>query len=201
MEIRNEIRKGLKQCTVDKISKEYLMDNGYEVYISAFKNYNTYLKPKSLQKYVDEIILTPDFWEYWGVFCQGKLIAYSKVMVVDNYAEYRSIKLHPEHLKRNPCQALIYTMNRDYLNKRKFKYVNNGARSISHKTNFPSFLIKKFKFRKAYCKLNIVYSIKIKYLINALYPFKNIFRFFNFGPIRQVNILLKQEEIVRSFKT
>ena len=66
---------------------------------------------------------------------------------------------------------------------------------------FQSFLIKKFKFRKAYCKLNIVYSNKIKYIIKVLYPFKNIFRFFNFGPIRQLNILLKQEEIVRSFKT
>ena len=122
-------------------------------------------------------------------------------MIIENYAEYRSTKFHPKYLKYRPSEALIYSMNKNYLNDRKFKYVNNGTRSISHKTNFPSFLIKKFKFRKAYCKLNIVYSNKIKYIIKALYPFKNIFRFFNIGPIRQVNILLKQEEIVRSFKT
>ena len=201
LKTRNKIRKGLKECQVKKIKKDELIKKGYDVYISAFNNYQTYLKSKSVKKFVTEIDSTPDSWEYWGVFYERKLIAYSKVMIVENYAEYRSAKFHPKYLKYRPSEALIYSMNRNYLNDRKFKYVNNGTRSISHKTNFPNFLIKKFKFRKAYCKLNIVYSNKIKYVVKTLYPFINIFRFFNLGPIRQLNILLKQEEIVRSFKT
>ena len=65
---RNKIRKGLKECQVKKIKKDELIKKGYDVYISAFNNYQTYLKAKSVKKFVDEIDATPDSWEYWGVF-------------------------------------------------------------------------------------------------------------------------------------
>ena len=35
---RNQIRKGLKMCKVIKITKEELVDFGYDVYLEAFKN-------------------------------------------------------------------------------------------------------------------------------------------------------------------
>ncbi len=197
---RNKIRKGLKECDVKPITKNDLVDYGYEVYFSAFNNYKTYLKAKTKKEYIQEIIITPDFWEYWGVFNNNKLIAYCKVMIAGNYAEYRSTKFHPDFLKCRPSEALIYTMNRNYLNDRNFNYVNNGARSISHTTNFPDFLIRKFKFRKAYCRLNIKYNIYFGIIIKIIYPFMSLFRLVNFGIFRQINILLQQESIYRSFK-
>lgn len=196
---RNKIKKGLKHCIVKRIIKDDLISQGYDVYFSAFKKYNTYLKAKENKDYIKEIEKNPDSWEYWGVFHDNILIAYSKVMVVNKYAEYRSTKFHPKFLRYRPSEALIYTMNRNYLNERKFTYVNNGTRSISHQTNFPDFLVKKFKFRKAYCKLNVIYSMPLGILITLLFPFRFIFKLFNFGPFRQLNILLKQEMISRSF--
>ena len=68
-------------------------------------------------------------------------------MIIENYAEYRSTKFHPKYLKYRPSEALICSMNRYYLNDRKFKYVNNGTK-VSHKTNFPSFLIKNLNLEK-----------------------------------------------------
>ena len=59
-------------------------------------------------------------------------------------------------------------MNKYYLNENNFKYVNNGTRSISHQTNIHDFLIDKFKFRKAYCKMEIEYAPFFKILINSL---------------------------------
>lgn len=197
---RGSIRKGLRECIVDRITIDQLINEGYEVYLLAFKKYKTYLQSKTKQEFIDEIMATPNNWEYWGVFYNKKMIGYSKVMVINNYAEYRSIKLHPRFLRHLPAESLIYTMNSNYLNKRKFKYVNNGARSIAHQTNFPLFLIRKFKFRKAYCRLNIVYNGKINLLVKCLYPFRGLLRLIRFGPFRQSNILLKQESIRRSFE-
>jgi len=197
--IRNQIRKGLKECIVEPITSNQLISYGYDVYFSVFNKYKTYLKAKTKDQFIEEIISTASNWEYWGVFYKKRLIGYSKVMVVDDYAEYRSIKLHPHFLKNLPSEALIYTMNYNYLNKRKFRYVNNGARSISHQTNFPLFLIRKFKFRRAYCKLNIIYSSKLSVFVKLFFPFRRLFKLFNFGLFRQLNILLKQELIRRSF--
>ena len=42
----------------------------------------------------------------------------------------RSTKFHPKYLKYRPSDSFQFTsMNRYYLNDRKFKYVNNGTRS------------------------------------------------------------------------
>ena len=50
LKTRNKIRKGLRECQVKKIKKDELINKGYDVYISAFNNYQTFLKPKSLKK-------------------------------------------------------------------------------------------------------------------------------------------------------
>ena len=49
--------------------------------------------------------------------------------------------------------SLIRSLIKQYLNENNFRYVNDGAKSMSHDTNIQEFLIKKFKFRKAYCQL------------------------------------------------
>ena len=91
-------------------------------------------------------------------------------------------------------------MNQHYLNERKFRYVNDGARSISHETNIQEFLIKKFKFRRAYCKLHIIYSPKIRLVLSIIYPFRSIISLLKFGPFVKINILIYQEKIRRSYE-
>ena len=91
-------------------------------------------------------------------------------------------------------------MNQYYLNERNYKYVNDGARSISHETNIQNFLIQKFKFRKAYCKLHIIYSQKVKLLLLMIYPFKSLVQYLKIGFFVKLNILIKQEEIRRSYE-
>ena len=72
-------------------------------------------------------------------------------------------------------------MNDYYLNEKKFIYINDGARSISHETNIQDFLIQKFKFRKAYCKLHIIYSQKVKLLLLMIYPFRSLVQYLKIG--------------------
>ena len=128
------------------------------------------------------------------------MIGYSQNLVIDNYCDYSTIKFNPDFLKLYSSYILFYTMNRYYLFEKGFRYVNDGARSISHETNIQSYLIDKFKFRKAYCKLNIIYSPKIKLILTLIYPFRWFFSLLDFGPFSKLNILIFQEKIKRTYE-
>lgn len=198
---RTQIRRSLKRCNVKKINKNEIINFGYTSYISAFKSYNTFLSPLSEEDFVNALLTLGNDWEFWGIYnLDGLMIGYSQNRIVNDYCDYSTTKFHPDYLKLRPSEALIYTMNQHYLNERNFRYVNDGARSISHKTNIQSYLIQKFKFRKAYCKLNIVYSKKIEVLINIIYPMRSLIRYLRIGPFIKLNILLEQERIRRSYE-
>lgn len=78
-------------------------------------------------------------------------------------------------------------------------YINDGARSISHETNFQDYLEKYFGFRKAFCKLHIVYNPRIKWAVKALFPIRKILhKFDEIGFIHQINSVLFMEELVRN---
>jgi len=203
---RSKIRRGQKNCTVCKIDPLYLAINGYEVYKAAFRRYKGRVKPISEENFKNIIFLTanfPQIVEYFGVFYKDKLVGYSMNYIQDNAVNYSTIKYHPDYLKYYSSYALIFEMDNHYLNERNMKYVNDGERSIYHQSNIQEYLINKFKFRKAYCKLNIVYSPKIKLLVNWLYPVRKLFQkinvHLNISLLRKVNAMLNQEEIRRGF--
>ena len=198
---RNQIRRSLKKCNVKKVKKEEIIKVGYNSYYSAFQKYNTYLLPLSEDEFISSILLLGAEWEFWGIYdLTGMMIGYSQNKIIKDYCDYSIMKFHPDYLKSRPSEALIYTMNQHYLNERNFSYVNDGARSISHDTNIQSFLIDKFRFRKAYCKLNIIYSPKIRLLLSVVYPFRLIIKLLKFGPFVKLNILFEQEKIRRSYE-
>jgi len=196
--IRNQIRRSLKKCIVRKIKKDDIINFGYDCYYNAFKKYNTHLIPLSKNNFFDYISSMSKDYEFWGVYSlDRRMIAFSINKVFGDYCDYSIMKFHPKYLRSRPSEALIFTMNKYYLNEQKFKYVNDGARSISHKTNIQAFLINKFKFRKAYCRLNIIYDPKIKFILSIVYPLRHIFSLFNFSFFKQLNILIFQEQIRR----
>jgi len=195
---RNQIRRGLRNCEVKIIDKKIVLEEGFKSYTAAFLKYNTHLEAKSEDEFHQEIESLGNEWEFWGIYNEGKMIGYCQNKVVNFCCDYSIIKFHPDYLKLYPSYALFYTMNKYYLNEKNFKYVNDGARSISHETNIQSFLIQKFKFRKAYCKLNIIYSPKIKFIVSIIYPIRPIISLLKFGPFIKLNILINQEKIRRN---
>lgn len=96
-----------------------------------------------------------------------------------------------QHNSTYPYYALIYIMNEYYLQERKLKYVNDGRRSLSERSNIQPFLIEKFKFRRAYCRLQVKYKWWFAIIINVLYPFRKFIK------NQQVAKLLKQEAMRR----
>jgi len=128
------------------------------------------------------------------------MIAYAQNFLLDRSCNYGSMKFYLKYLNLYPSYALIYHMNRYYLNDKDFLYVSDGARSILHDTNIQEFLIKKFQFRKAYCRLNIVYRWDIKLIVIFLYPFRKIILKINQNFFKKISVLLAQEEIQRSYE-
>ena len=202
---RNNVRRGLKRCQVKKVSHQFIMENAYPIYRKAFDNYQGHLSPDNEDEFLKEYVTYNDknIWDFWVVFEKESLemIAFSRNKIEFNQCELCTTKFHPKFQRKYyPSEALFYTMNQYYLEEKRFMYVNDGARSISHETNIQEFLIQKFKFRKAYCKLNIVYSRYIKSLILLVYPFRWLIKFINFGLFIKLNILIRQESIRRSYE-
>ena len=196
---RSKINRGFKKLNVKKISKQELLKYGYLVYKKALSRYEIVLQKLTQIQFEKEIENLDEHWDFWGVFCNenNNLVAYSLNRLVQDYCDYSTIKFDPMYLKNYSSYVLYFSMNKYYLNDKNFKYVNNGTRSISHQTNIHSFLIEKFKFRKAYCKMEIEYAPKIKFLVDNFLMFSYFFSLIPFNIFRKIYVVLYQENIRR----
>lgn len=195
---RSKVRRGLKNCIVRKVHKQQIAEEGYGVYTEAFKHYVSIKTP--LTKTQFEIYIAEQNDDFWAVYHQKKMIAYSQNRIEGNSVNYAIIKFHPDYLKYYPSYALFYTMNEYYLNQKDFLYVNDGSRSISHETNIQTFLIDKFKFRKSFVKLIVIYRWDIEMMVRLLYPFRHYLYKINVKAIKKIAVILRQEEIRRSYE-
>lgn len=177
--MRNQVKKSLKQIEVRLITKQEMLEQGFEVHVAAARSYKVKAMiptEEGFAKYVNDL---PDNYDIWGAYIieTGKLIAWGVNRVYDDWCDYSSLKAIPEYQKQYyPYYGLIYEMNRYYLEEKGLKYVTDGARSITEHSNIQPFLIDKFKFRKVYCTLHIQYRWWVKIIINILYPFRKLFR-------------------------
>ena len=199
--IEEKYEKVLKNCFVKKTTSDIIARDGYEVYRNAFLHYKTNINILNEVAFKKNILLNKNY-DYWAIYKDDSniMIAYSQNIISHNSINYSSIKFHPNYLRLYSSYALFFKMNEYYINKKKFMYVNDGARSISHNTNIQPFLEDKFHFRKAYCKLNIIYRWDIALIVKLLYPFRGLFKKLNHPLGNKIFVLLYQESIRRSFE-
>lgn len=190
--MRNQVRKSLKLFEVKRITNEYLAKNGYEVFRAAQIGYGLKDGEFENEENWKRGTLNTNL-ELWGAICKenGRLAAYGENQVTEFSCGYRVLKADPAYRKQYAYYGLIYEMNRHYLEERGLKYVNDGFRSLTEHSNIQPFLIEKFKFRKAYCKVNIVYKWWVGIAVRMLYPFRKIVR------VAKLLALLRVEEIRR----
>jgi len=203
-EFRTKIRKGLKNCVVCRIKPADHLDELYEVYVKAFSRYKKTHMPISRAAFVNGSFSNGanETIEYWGVFLREnmKLVGYSICFVGHEYVDYSVTKYNPDYMSKRISDALLYTMTFEYLNNQKVKYVSDGERSIRHETAIQEYLVKTFGFRKAYCRLNVIYKYHIKLLVFLIYPFRLLVGMFSVIPVmNDFHSLLEQERIRRTF--
>lgn len=192
--MRNQVKKSLKQLDIRRITKEEMLQHGYDVYKSATENYKVKTHIPTIEEYEDVITNIGSNVDFWGAFIKDteRLIAFGYNEVSEDSCDYMVLKAIPFYKKQYyPYYGLIYEMNRFYLEEKGLKYVSDGSRSITEHSNIQPFLIEKFKFRKVYCTLHIEYRWWLKIIIGILYPFRKMFK------NQQIVGLLNQEAMRR----
>lgn len=179
---RYEINKGKKNFDIKPIDAPKYAEELFDVTIAAYSSWPKKYRPsidkkaflKSLDSWSDLII-------YGAFSCTNeKLCGYAYLKEYDTYYDFVSLRVMPETEKLGINAAIVAGILEDYNLKGHFdKYICDGARSISHETNFQDYLEKYFGFRKAYCKLHVAYNPIIKWAVKMLFPFRKILHKFD----------------------
>lgn len=196
--VRKYIQKANAKFEIRIISRERMLSQGFDVYDKAHDHYKVDDGFRlSRAGFVSEIDSMADGrFEFWG--CIDKetdiLQAYSICDVHDGMCWFKYSRANPEFLpKYYPMYGLYDARHKHYLIDQGLKYVMTSARSITQHSEIQPFLIEKFGFRKAYCRLRIYYKPWLNVLIKCAYPFRESI------PIRSIKNLLAFEHLNRGY--
>ena len=200
---RYEINKGVKNFNVIKINPLDFKEELYNVTVAAFSAYPKKRRP-TVNK--ESFISGLETWENYilfGAFYRetNELCGYVWITNPTNGCiNFTTLKTKPQHEKNAVNAALVEGILRYFNNSlANGCYICDGERTINHETAFQDYLEKYFAFRKAYCKLHVVYNPKFKFIIKFLYRFRKLLlKFDGIKIIHNLNSVLRMEEIVKN---
>ena len=175
---RNKIRRSDKTLVFKQVGIDLLKSEGWNILKATYEDYavsDRYMDETVFLNYLSECE-KQDF-DYWGVFDHDRLVGFCTVWLwLPDSCEYGLIGILPEYKHNNtyPYYGLFHKMNAYYLGEKRFRYVADGARSITEHSHIQDFMIQNFHFRKAYCQLAVHYKWWMKIAVNMLYPFRKI---------------------------
>lgn len=195
---RNKIRRSIKVLDFKKIGVDLLRSEGWRILQATYQDYAVKDRAMNETLFLDYLSsCEKQAFDYWGVFDGQRLVGFCTVWLwPPDSCEYGLIGLLPEYKHNNtyPYYGLFYNMNTHYLGEMKFRYVADGARSITEHSHIQDFLVQNFNFRKAYCQLKVYYKWWMKIAINLLYPFRKIIT------LPRVKAILNMEAMQRGEK-
>lgn len=196
---RSKVRRGMKKFYTEMLSREVVVEEGYKVYCSSFSRYDTHEEQYSEKRFIDAVLGMPENTEFWGVRGKesGALVAFSENYIEDDVCFYNTIWFDPGALKEYSSYVFFFELGLYYLGERGFKYISDGARSISHGTQIHEFLQSKFGFRKAYAFLNVRYQPLLGMCVAVLYSFRKLIALVPSDKFKMIASFLEQERIHR----
>lgn len=189
---RTKVRKSLNTYDFKRVSKTEMQEKGLALFNKSRERFHD----KSLFSNQEawNMRLEHDNLDFWIGYSKVDNIpaAFSINSVYEDYCDYNTMGISPDVPNNTyPMYGLLYEMNRYYLEECQLRYVLDGARSITEHSNIQSFLEDKFKFRKAYCDLQIFYQPWLRMLIGMLFPFRGVIK------EKRIRALLNQEAMAR----
>jgi hypothetical protein len=175
-------------------------DEFYGVMTDAFGSYPKIYRNIPSKGVVVKSLLTwkkPTFTVFSGEVLVGYITAVGRVNVM-----YIVVNALRNRKKQFVNHALIYGMLEYYKEKLESGYyIVDGERNINHITNHQDFLVKKFGFIRAYCKLNIIYRPGIRTIIKCIYPFRHILQKLDYfsSLIHKINGVMALEEVRKQY--
>lgn len=199
---RYEINRGMKNFDVRVIDPREYKERIYEIQVAAFAEYPEKYRPTvEKESFIESIDEWGEFTAH-GAFLKetGELMGYTLIYAEnERYIDFRVLKAMPDAEKLSVNAALCAGIM-EHLGEffEMGGILCDGARSVSHETHFQDYLEKNFGFRKAYCKLCVAYSPKMKPIVKVLYPFRRLLlKLDGNSKIHSINGVLKMESIVR----
>ena len=196
---RYEINKGRRNFTIRRIMATDYPDQILDVTNKAFLSWPEKYRP-SIDD--DDFRNSLSYWNsamIYGAFDRenDSLSGYAYLTEYEGHLEFNMLRVIPEcerlGINAAICSAILED-NNDRFDGR--WYINDGARTIRHETAFQDYLEKYFGFRKAFCRLEIMYRNPYGLVIKMLFPFRKIIGTSSrFGSI--ISSVLKMEEIRR----
>jgi len=193
--VRNQVKKSLKTYDFRIVSYDEMLNKGCDLFNKSrarFKNSDKFTQEQWIER-----LNRDNKNDYWIGYDRetGEPASFALNAIYDDYVDYCTMGISPEFPNNTyPMYGLIFEMNRYYLEERKAKFVCDGARSITGHSNIQQVLEDKFKFRKAYCDIQVFYKPIIGLAVKVLFPFRNLIRF------SKVNALLRQEAWTRGME-
>lgn len=202
---RYEINKGNRNFYVKEINPTETVENIYDVAVAAYAAYPESYRPNVTHDQFVSDVTNWDFYKVYGAYSveDDSFCGYAclnKRDVTGNYINFTTMKAIPEKEKLGLNAAMVNKILVDHANfLSSGGYICDGARSVNHETAFQDYLEKYFEFRKAYCKLHVMYRPAVGILMKMIYPFRKLLK--KMGSTRivgKLNALLRMEEIKRT---
>ena len=201
---RYEIKKGQKNFLVKEICPGDFVEELYKVQVEAYSAYPEKYRPKVDKNRWQASILeqseTPGV-TYLAAFSKesGELSGYAKLTRDGRCIHFESLKTRPAFENLSVNAALVMRIMELYdEDLRSGAYICDGSRNIRHETAFQAYLEKYFGFRKAYCRLHVVYNPTCRVMVRVLYAFRKLLKKMDgISVVHKLNGVLLMEEILR----
>ncbi len=190
--VRNQVRKSQQIYEFKQVDAEEMILKGYELFNQSRARFGGGQMKVSRESFA--LRCNNPGQDFWLAIDRntGKAECFAFSRCSDDYCNYVSMGVNSDAPKSTyPMYGLILEMNRYYLQEKGLRYVLDGARSITEHSNIQPFLIEKFKFRKAYCELQIFYKPLIGVAVKILFPFRKLIK------NKKIEAVLRQEAWAR----
>ena len=148
---RQNVRTGLKSCTVEQIPLERLADEGWKIEADTCdrQGRKSQFTATGFRKRILAAKGLPGF-EAWGAIVKGNLAAYILAFQMGDTIEMLMQACHRDFLKRRVNNALSFTLTQMFLNRNEIKSIFHTLQSLDAPAS-----IDEFKFRMGYVPMSV----------------------------------------------
>jgi len=172
---RHNVKRSLERCTFRKVDYQWLADAGYEVYVQASSRYKNF-KVESQDVFKSKMLKNSNIpgAEAFGVFVDGKLVAYITLFICGQSVRGDIAHFDPAYSSSYPMFALYYNVTHHYLKADAYKEVDRGSRPLMHETNIDDFLLR-LGYRKRYCRLGLYLAMPVRVVLSIARIFRKLY--------------------------
>lgn len=152
--VKHNLRRSLKRCQVREVDLNWLVDNGYQVYLKATERFSGHVViHEDVYKKELRVHAAMPGRKAVGVFVEGVLVAYATLIVCDGIVFGDTAFFNPMFSSAYPMYALYFTIARDSL-AAGYVAFDRGTKPLLHETGIDDFLLR-LGFRLSYCRLGL----------------------------------------------